>query len=165
MKLVEEGLASVHFTAERSVHYRAMQIAEENAKARKLKIWANYVEKEVKAAPEEEIATERKTNYQAVVVTEVTPELRFFVQKVDLGQALEQLMNQLRQELNTNPPLAGAYVPKKGWFSPFIETEVMILRLTLSSICLCNVGDICAAKFSDGEWYRARVEKVVGNQV
>ena len=67
------------------------------------------------------------------------PELRFYVQKVDQGQALEQLMNQLRQELNTNPPLAGAYVPKKG--------------------------DICAAKFSDGEWYRARVEKVAGNQV
>lgn len=26
-------------------------------------------------------------------------------------------------------------------------------------------GDVCAAKFSDGEWYRARVEKVAGNQV
>ena len=114
VKLVEEGLASVHFTAERSVHYRAMQIAEENAKARKLKIWANFVEKEVKAVPEEEVASERKTNFQAVVITEVTPELHFFAQKVDQGPALEQLMNQLRQELNTNPPLAGAYVPKKG---------------------------------------------------
>ena len=104
----------MHFTAERSVHYRAMQIAEENAKARKLKIWANFVEKEVKAVPEEEVASERKTNFQAVVITEVTPELHFFAQKVDQGPALEQLMNQLRQELNTNPPLAGAYVPKKG---------------------------------------------------
>nr|CAG4646827.1 EOG090X01F7 [Megafenestra aurita] len=139
VKLVEEGLASVHFTAERSVHYRALQIAEENAKAKKLKIWANYVEKEVKAVPEEEVATERKTNYQAVVITEVTPELRFYAQKVDQGPALEQLMNQLRQELNTNAPLAGAYVPKKG--------------------------DMCAAKFSDGEWYRAKVEKVAGAQV
>ena len=104
----------MHFTAERSVHYRAMQIAEENAKARKLKIWANFVEKEVKAVPEEEVASERKTNFQAVVITEVTPELHFFTQKVEQGPALEQLMNQLRQELNTNPPLAGAYVPKKG---------------------------------------------------
>jgi staphylococcal nuclease domain-containing protein 1 len=70
--------------------------------------------------PEEEFAAERKTNYQAVVITEVTPELRFYVQKVDQGQALEQLMNQLRQELNTNPPLAGAYVPKKGgFFTPY----------------------------------------------
>lgn len=91
-----------------------MQIAEENAKAKKFRIWANYVEKEVKAVPEEDAGAERKTNYQAIVITEVTPELRFYAQKVDQGQALEQLMNQLRQELNTNPPLAGAYVPKKG---------------------------------------------------
>nr|CAG4641473.1 EOG090X01F7 [Eurycercus lamellatus] len=139
VKLVEEGLASVHFTAERSVYYRSLQVAEENAKAKKLKMWANYVEKEVKAVPEEDAGTERKTNYQAVVVTEVTPELRFYVQKVDQGPALEQLMMQLRQELNTNAPLAGSYTPKKG--------------------------DMCAAKFSDGEWYRARVEKVAANQV
>ena len=26
-------------------------------------------------------------------------------------------------------------------------------------------GDLCAAKFSDGEWYRAKVEKVAGSQV
>jgi hypothetical protein len=26
-------------------------------------------------------------------------------------------------------------------------------------------GDVCAAKFSDGEWYRAKVEKVAGGQV
>jgi len=138
-KLVEEGLASVHFTAERSVHYRSLQVGEENAKRRKIKMWANYVEKEVKVVQEEEVVAERKTNYQAVVVTEVTPELHFFVQKVDQGPALEQLMLQLRQELNTNPPLAGSYTPKKG--------------------------DLCAAKFSDGEWYRARVEKVAANQI
>lgn len=113
---MEEGLASVHFSAERSPYYRALQIAEENAKKRKLKIWANYVEKEVKVEKEEEMVTERKTNYQPVVVTEVTPELHFYVQKVEQGPALEQLMMQLRQELNTNPPLAGSYTPKKGNF-------------------------------------------------
>lgn len=139
VQLVEQGLASVHFSAERSPYYRSLQIAEENAKRRKMKMWANYVEKEVKLDKEEEVATERKTNYQAVVLTEVTPELHFYVQKVEQGPALEQLMMQLRQELNANPPLAGSYVPKKG--------------------------DICAAKFSDGEWYRARVEKIAGAQV
>ena len=107
-------MASVHFSADRSPYYRALQIAEENAKRRKLKIWANYVEKEVKVEKEEETVAERKTNYQAVVVTEVTPELHFYVQKVDQGPALEQLTMQLRQELNTNPPLAGSYTPKKG---------------------------------------------------
>ena len=115
ISLVEEGLASVHFSAERSVHYRALQVGEENAKARKTKIWANWTgEKEVKATHEEEMVAERKTNYQAVVITEITPELHFFAQKVDQGPALEQLTLQLRQELNTNPPLAGSYTPKKG---------------------------------------------------
>jgi len=140
ISLVEEGLASVHFSAERSVHYRALQVGEENAKARKTKIWANWTgEKEVKATQEEEMVAERKTNYNAVVITEITPELHFYAQKVDQGPALEQLTLQLRQELNTNPPLAGSYTPKKG--------------------------DLCAAKFSDGEWYRAKVEKVAGSQV
>lgn len=113
-RLVEEGLASVHFSAERSVHYRALQVAEEAAKAKKLKIWANFVEKEVKAQPEEDVVAERKTNYQSVVITEVTPELHFYVQKVENGTALEQLMAQLRQELAGNPPLSGAFSPKKG---------------------------------------------------
>lgn len=36
--LVEEGLASVHATAERSNHFRALQIAETGAKDRKEKV-------------------------------------------------------------------------------------------------------------------------------
>jgi len=35
-------------------------------------------------------------------------------------------MEQMRSELDSNPPLPGSYMPKKG--------------------------DLCAAKFSDGEW-------------
>jgi hypothetical protein len=42
------------------------------------------------------------------------------------GPVLEKLMEQLRTELATDPPLPGAFVPKKG--------------------------DLCAAKFTDGEW-------------
>ena len=30
------------------------------------------------------------------------------------GPNLESLMNEMRQELATNPPLAGSFVPKKG---------------------------------------------------
>lgn len=156
-KLVEEGLASVHFSAERSVHFRALQMAEESAKAKKLRIWKNFVEKEVKAQPEEDIAPERKTNYQSVVVTEVTPELHFYVQKVENGAALEQLMAQLRQDLAANPPLAGSFSPKKGNIAHFVHR--------VHNIYVDRIGDLCAAKFTDGEWYRARVEKVTGNQV
>lgn len=42
--LVEEGLATVHFSAEKSEHYRALKSAEDRAKAAKKNIWADYVE-------------------------------------------------------------------------------------------------------------------------
>jgi len=71
-----------------------------------------------------------------VLVTEVTPELHVFVQFTDDGDKLETLMNDLRRELGEKPPLTGAYTPKKG--------------------------DLCVARYSgDGEWYRARVEKML----
>ena len=38
LALVEEGLAKVHFTAERSPHYPKMLAAEENAKTKRLKV-------------------------------------------------------------------------------------------------------------------------------
>ncbi len=113
ISLVEEGLVSAHLSAERSVHYGALQVGEENGKAFKAKIWANWNGgKEVKATHEKKMV--------AVVITEITPELHFYAQKVDQGPALEQLTLQLRQELNTNPPLARSYTPKEGrllWFS------------------------------------------------
>jgi len=43
-----------------------------------------------------------------------------------LGPLLETLVEQMRSDLDNNPPLPGSYTPKKG--------------------------DLCAAKFSDGEW-------------
>ena len=49
-------------------------------------------------------------------------------------------MQNMRQEFSTNPPLIGAYTPKKG--------------------------DLCAARFpDDGLWYRARVDKIQGSQI
>merc|ERR1719237_1904164 len=51
----------------------------------------------------------------------------------------ETLTEGLRTEFSTSPPLAGAYTPKKG--------------------------DLCAAKFVDDQWYRARIEKMSANEV
>jgi len=48
------------------------------------------------------------------------------MQCVVSGPLLVTLMEQMRSELDSNPPLPGSYTPKKG--------------------------DLCAAKFSDGEW-------------
>lgn len=36
--LVEEGLAEVHFSAEKTEHYRALKLAEDSAKARKANV-------------------------------------------------------------------------------------------------------------------------------
>lgn len=131
--LVKEGLASVHFTAERSVHFRALQLAEGQAKQQRLKMWEDYEETE--ETKPQEVITDRKGNYRNVVLTEVKPDLSFYVQFYDDGPKLEEMTKLLRQELAEHPPVPGAYVPKKG--------------------------ELCAAKFAeDQQWYRARVEKV-----
>lgn len=140
--LVEEGLASVHFSAEKTEFYRSLKTAEDGAKAAKKKIWANYVEveetEEVKEEKEEDKVTERKVNHEKVVLTEITPELHFFAQHTDQGAKLESLMSKLRQEFQSSPPLVGAYTPKRN--------------------------DLCAAQFTeDNEWYRAKIERIQGS--
>lgn len=141
--LVEEGLAQVHFSAEKTEYYRSLKSAEDSAKAAKKKIWANYVEEikeeEVKEEDKDDKVTERKVNQEKVVVTEVTPELHFFAQHTDQGAKLENLMARLRKEFQESPPLTGAFTPKRN--------------------------DLCAAQFSeDNEWYRARIEKIHGQK-
>jgi hypothetical protein len=49
-----------------------------------------------------------------VYVTEVTDDLRFYAQREDQGSKLVALMDELTQAFVANPPLGGAYVPKKG---------------------------------------------------
>lgn len=138
LALVENGLAKVHFTAERSPYYPQMLAAEEKAKAQKLNIWSTYEEQPVEK-PEDE-PQERQVTYRNIVVTEVGDDLKFYAQNVDNGPRLEQLMEELRVEMDTNPPLPGSYTPKKG--------------------------DLCAAKYSDDQqWYRAKVEKIEGSKI
>ncbi|XP_033101620.1 staphylococcal nuclease domain-containing protein 1-like [Anneissia japonica] len=131
VKLVENGLSKVHFTAERSNYYAQLQVAEEAAKKTKLKVWENFVEQPKVTVVEE---TERKTNYKPIIVTELGKELSFYAQHTDTGPQLEKLMEQLRAELINDLPLPGSYTPKQG--------------------------DLCAAKYIDGEWYRGKVESV-----
>ncbi|ESO85752.1 hypothetical protein LOTGIDRAFT_235720 [Lottia gigantea] len=138
ISLVEAGLAKVHFTAERSNYYRQLLSAEEKAKKEKLGLWQHYEEPKEEEVKEE--PADRKINYTTIVVTEITDQLSFFAQNIDNGPQLEKMMEQLRNDMETNPPLPGAYKPK--------------------------VGDLCAAKFSlDGQWYRGKVLKVDGGKV
>lgn len=144
VSLVEEGFAEIHFSAVKTEYYRALKTAEDSAKAAKKRIWANYVEEpkneEDKDDDKDEKVVERKVNHEKVVVTEVTPELQFYAQHSDQGAKLETLMAKLRKEFQDSPPLTGAYTPKRN--------------------------ELCAAQFSeDNEWYRAKVEKVQGQNV
>uniref|UniRef100_A0A1W7R9I0 Staphylococcal nuclease domain-containing protein 1 n=1 Tax=Hadrurus spadix TaxID=141984 RepID=A0A1W7R9I0_9SCOR len=135
--LVQEGLATVHFTADHSAHARALQVAQDMAKQRKDNLWSSYEEpKEHEIIDDND---ERKIAYKRVVITEVNPDLTFYAQKVEDGKQLEEILEKLRQEMANNPPLPGAYVARKG--------------------------DFCAANYIDGQWYRAKVEKVIGNAV
>jgi len=148
VQLIEEGFASAFVMGDRSNYGSQIQIAEDSAKRRKVRRWANYSEeeaatKEIGKVDEDkekkENEEDRKVNYTKVVVTEVTQEAKIYAQHVDEGPKLEALMKQIRDEFSNNPPLAGAYQPKKG--------------------------ELCAAKFVDGQWYRAKVEKSSGSEV
>ena len=119
VNLVEEGFASVHVTAERSNYGRLIAIAEDNAKRRKDRRWANYVEEEAPTKDEEDEKKddgERKVNYQTIVITEVGDDLHVYGQCVDEGPKLDGLMTQLREEFTRSPPLAGAYTPRNGMY-------------------------------------------------
>ena len=140
--LVEEGLAEVSTFTENSEYLKLLKAAEERAKAQKLNIWKDRVEiePEDEKVEEEKEVTERKVDYREVVVSEITEALHFYAQYVDQRSMVEGLLARLRQELEDNPPLPGAYNPKRG--------------------------DIVAAKFSgDDQWYRAKVEKIAGPNI
>jgi len=164
VELVEHGYATVHFTAERSHHFGTLKAAEERARQAKRGLWSlpEYQRKQEEEEENEDsekrfengnsgdtvedkdkkkeggspaAAGERAPQYRKAVITEVLPDLRFYAQFVEQGPKLEQMMADLRQEFTSQPPLAGAYNPKRG--------------------------DLCAARFSaDNQWYRARVELV-----
>lgn len=134
--LVEAGFASVYKAANGS-YLNLLSAAEQRAKDKKLNRWKNYVEEKVvtEAEAEKNEPQERVVNHKKIVITEITPDLHFYGQLVENGPKLEQLTVQLRSELESRPPVPGAYTPK--------------------------VGDLCVAKFSvDNEWYRAKVLSV-----
>eukprot|EP00118_Oscarella_pearsei_P025078 m.307457 g.307457 ORF g.307457 m.307457 type:complete len:902 (+) comp42308_c0_seq1:69-2774(+) len=139
VSLVEEGMASVHFSAEKSKYGTVLYNAEAGPKSRREKIWEEYEEPK----PQEETAGdegERKVSYTEAIVTEIDGPTVFWAQNVEMGPQLEEMLGKMREELDSDPPLPGSYKPKKG--------------------------DKCAAVFSDGLWYRVLVEKVAGaNQI
>lgn len=143
LSLVEAGYAAVYRSGSvNPATVAALVNAEQKAKEKRLNRWKNYVEEVVVPKEEQEKSEpqERVVSQKKIVVTEVTNDLHFYGQLVENGPKLEQLTTQLRAQLESSPPVAGAYTPK--------------------------VGDVCVAKFSlDDEWYRAKVLSVQGSNV
>ncbi|WKX96677.1 hypothetical protein Q1695_012816 [Nippostrongylus brasiliensis] len=141
--LLEQGLATLHFTAERSGHYNQLVAAEQRAKTALRNIWQNYKEEEV--VPDEVVTqmndnAERRVNYKKIAVTDVQKgTLNFAAQMVEDGAKLEKMTADLREYLKQHPPMTGAFNARRG--------------------------DLCAAPFSvDGLWYRAKVESIRAGQ-
>lgn len=144
--LVEEGLGKVHASADRSPHARSLYEAEQRAKEARKKVWEGYQEGEQNGQDEEEEKeedapataeeeeSERSTNYQNVCVVGLIDPITFWGQLENQGPKLQQLMSRLQSDFAANPPTVGAFKPKKG--------------------------QLCAAKYSDGQWYRAVAEQV-----
>ena len=124
---------------DRSNYASQIQSAEDSAKRRKVRRWANYNEEEANKElakvdedkEKKENEEDRKVNYTKVVVTEVTQEAKIYAQHIDEGPKLEALMKQIREEFSSNPPLAGAYQPKKGK-NLMILLTVMIQYIIIS---------------------------------
>jgi staphylococcal nuclease domain-containing protein 1 len=71
------------------------------------------------------------------VVTYVTDEMKVYVQYSEQGPKVDQSQSELREIFSQTKPVGG-HTPKKG--------ELLAARFT-----------------ADNEWYRARVEKIEGN--
>ena len=84
--LLNEGLAKLHFSADRYKNYGVVAAAEASARERKCNIWLNFKEEEVvaqEAVPEKK---ERSSKYEEVVVTEISDGVTFWAQPVENGK-------------------------------------------------------------------------------
>ncbi|CAJ0963434.1 unnamed protein product, partial [Mesorhabditis belari] len=137
--LVEQGLATVHhFSAEKSGHYNSLVSAEIRAKNARRNLWANFKEEaeDEERKQQADDKSERVVEYKKVAITDVQRgNFKFSAQLIGDGPKLEKLMGELREYLQSNPPMTGAYHPKRG--------------------------ELCVSKFSfDNQWYRAKVESI-----
>uniref|UniRef100_A0A673I1S9 Staphylococcal nuclease domain-containing protein n=1 Tax=Sinocyclocheilus rhinocerous TaxID=307959 RepID=A0A673I1S9_9TELE len=129
--LVDNALSKVHFTAERSSYYKTLLSAEETARQRKEKVSLVEIQH-----PDVDVFlnTSLKFTDLAGKCDGLHGDVHFFVILICAGTKLESLMESMRGEIAAQPLVEGSFTPRRG--------------------------DFCIAKFGDGEWYRARIEKV-----
>ncbi|XP_058092371.1 ribonuclease TUDOR 1-like [Magnolia sinica] len=130
--LLESGLARLQtaFGADRIPDSHLLAKAEQSAKNQRLKIWENHVEGQ-EATNGSSVAETKQKEVLKVVVTEVLGGGKFYVQTVG-DQKVAIIQQQLASLTLQDPPVIGAFNPKKG--------------------------DIVLAQFSaDNSWNRAMV--------
>lgn len=95
-----------------------------------------YEEKEEhpEAPIEEDKTTDRKTDFKEVYIVEVS-EISFYCQYKNSGSKLNALQAKMAQEMAANPPLPGAYSPKKGIIRLIIFLLLVFIS-TLSRFCI-----------------------------
>jgi len=133
-------LATVHsYSADTLPWSKQLYAAEAEAKAKKLRIWTDYdeeAEKEVQPV-EEGDPTALKPEYLDIIISDIrtTNGLAFSVQILNTEgiASLEQLMKEFSLHHKTAGPAPTGFAPRPG--------------------------DLVSAKFSDGQWYRAKVKK------
>jgi len=137
---VQEGLATVHsYSADTLSWSKQLYAAEAEAKAKKLNIWKDYDEEAEKEAQpvEEGDPAALKMEYRDIIVSDVrtTNGLVFSVQILGTKEidSLAQLMEEFSLHHKTVGPAPAGFAPKSG--------------------------ELVSAKFSDGQWYRAKVRK------
>ncbi|CAG7854505.1 Staphylococcal nuclease domain-containing protein 1 AltName: Full=100 kDa coactivator; AltName: Full=EBNA2 coactivator p100; AltName: Full=Tudor domain-containing protein 11; AltName: Full=p100 co-activator [Serendipita indica DSM 11827] len=133
--LVKEGLATVHaHSAEGLSWSKQLMDAEEEAKKARKNIWKDHAEEEA-PAPEAESSVPTKVEFIDVILSDIrTDEFGFSVQILNTEgiASLEKLMVDFAKHYQTAPPAPG-FVPK--------------------------AQELISAKFSDGQWYRAKVKR------
>ncbi|EIN12033.1 transcription factor [Punctularia strigosozonata HHB-11173 SS5] len=143
ISLAKEGLASVHdYSAEGLSWARQLYDAEAEAKAAKRGLWKDYDAEAEQAAAVAAAATSEddtsalRTEYIDIIVSDIrtTPQFGFSVQILNTEgiASLEKLMRDFSLYHKTAVLPAG-YSPK--------------------------TGELVSAKFSDGQWYRAKIRR------
>lgn len=147
--LCEEGFAKIHFSADRSSYRDNLADAEERAKQARKNLWkdwspeddeeddAGYVEAEGQAQVKQKGFNGCISDIN--VPSEENTHIVVSVQKETAQAQIEKIQNELNAYLTENKPVAGAFQPRRG--------------------------NVIAAKWDDGLWYRARVEKIEAGQI
>jgi staphylococcal nuclease domain-containing protein 1 len=137
-QLLEQGYATVHFTAEKSKYYHKLLAAEKIAKDERRNLWKDYVEEEQVDKPAANEPAERKLNLKKVLASEVYKgNLHFAAQSFVDGPTIETLMEQLQGQLNVNS--STNYTPRRN------------------ELCACFDVNLKL-------WHRAKVESVKGGR-